>query len=834
MKKRTALFFLVFFMAAAAFADAITGAVTAHSWLLNIADIFSQKWVRVLFCLLLIGQAFGIIISSGQNQQITKTLIATLIATGIFLIAGVLVKKGFTPSVRFGLRNFSKFNVTKLWDKPLVMGMEDFFAMLYGLQSFVITLVTLACFLNIAFNCFKVWAGTQELKKLYVDVIYKSFLCILLMNFYPALQTGAFQLATEIGGKASGGIDRLNNTFVTAVKYLNQECKEKMKAILPKILEKGTLTSADGEKYIDTSTLSILTRKYYVSQEEIEQLLQKNNIKRAYASMVLKTETVAKETVTSNGYRYTTYEKTGTSTGTTTGEIDYRDMNGNKIEPKQWNWFSRDDARDKTNAGKKVIRDETKDVEKAFNKLLALSEIMTGYSLTEMSEWDETERDRRLRQMFEETDNLSYSPWLADKNGDQSQILAPSSLVKTTLLLADALAMSEAYGDGTSKGEQNKDAKVDGDYNATENVMNEDFANEDDGKNQKKFFDKGTMIWNGFKGLLVCLFYWIAGMGCTILAIVEYTMAVWEYALVTSLATLLIPFLFLDATKSFATNIIKIFLQYFAKIMVVTIATFYTLNMFISTALYCYATSANTSALTCIGVYVFAMILGVVFIAGSEKIANILFTGTPQLSMGDIVQGARDVGMAAHAVGGAAKFGANAIGGAAKTAQGTVRGVQSAAAFGSGLRQAGQSARDAVTSSVGFTNDAQGQKMASQAAGSAKRAYVGAALGQGLKDAATKLFTGRDAQHFDEKGKTPSSIHSFQGVGGKYLDEQGVERGTTTYKRAKDAAHSVASEIGKNAAEKLINPSQKADQSMQKDSEKPDSGVDHLTKSPGS
>ena len=268
--------------------------------------------------------------------------------------------------------------------------------------------------------------------------------------------------------------------------------------------------------------------------------------------------------------------------------------------------------------------------------------------------------------------------------------------------------------------------------------------------------------------------------------------------------------------------------------MVVTIATFYTLNMFISTALYCYATSANTSALTCIGVYVFAMILGVVFIAGSEKIAEILFTGTPRLSMGDIVQGARDVRMAGGAAVGAAKLGANAIGGAAKPAQGVIRGGQSVVAWRSGLRQAVQSGRDGVTSSVGFKNDEKGQEMASQAARGAGWSYVGATLKQGFKDLATKLFTGRDAQHFNEDGSKISSMHSFQGVGGKWLDDEGREQGTTTFGRARDAAHNIAKDIGQKAADKLIKPSQKADQSMQKDSDKPNSGAGHSTKSPGS
>lgn len=228
----------------------------------------------------------------------------------------------------------------------------------------------------------------------------------------------------------------------------------------------------------------------------------------------------------------------------------------------------------------------------------------------------------------------------------------------------------------------------------------------------------------------------------------------------------------------------------------------------------------SPNAAVCLAIYIFALILGIAFISGSEKIANILFTGSPVMSMGDIVKGARDVGMVAGMAGRNLKSGLGLAKGAVGAAQGAVRGGLSAAAWGSGLKQAGQTARDAVTSSKGFVNDAEGMKMANQAAGKAQRAYVGASLGQGFKDAATKLFTGRNAQHFDEKGENLSSMHSFQGVGGKWLDEMGHEQGTTTYGRARGAAHSVAKSIGQKAADELINPSRKGDQSMQLDSEK--------------
>ena len=257
--------------------------------------------------------------------------------------------------------------------------------------------------------------------------------------------------------------------------------------------------------------------------------------------------------------------------------------------------------------------------------------------------------------------------------------------------------------------------------------------------------------------------------------------------------------------------------------MVVTIATFYVMNMFISTTLYCFQAETSPNAAVCLGIYIFVLILGIAFISGSEKIANILFTGSPVMSMGDIVKGARDVRLAAGGAATLAKTGLKGLGAGVGAAQGVVRGGQSAAAWGSGLKQAGQKARDDVTSSEGFVNDAKGMEMARQAATGARWSYVGASLGQGFKDAATKLFTGRDAQHFDKNGNNLSSTHSFQGVGGKYLDENGHEQGTTTYARAKQAAHSVANAIGQRAADELINSSRKGDQSMQLDSEKPTS-----------
>ena len=51
---------------------------------------------------------------------------------------------------------------------------------------------------------------------------------------------------------------------------------------------------------------------------------------------------------------------------------------------------------------------------------------------------------------------------------------------------------------------------------------------------------------------------------------------------------------------------------------------------------------------------------------------------------------------------------------------------------------------------------------------------------------------------------------------------------------ARDAAQSVAKSIGQKAADKLIKPSQAADQSKQVDLDNPNSGLEHAPKAPGS
>lgn len=828
MKKRTLLLIFITLIGTVAFA-AGNGTDLSESWILTgVADLFNHRYVRVIFLLLLIGQAFGIIISSGQNQQITKTLIATFIATCIFLGAGTLVAKGFRPIVTlgFGKRTWDNIYTEKMLDKPLVEGMQDFFAILYNIQSFVITLVTLGCFLNIAFNCFKVWAGTQELRKLYVDVIYKSLLCIVVMNFYPSLQKGAFQVATYIGAKASGGFDRLSKSFVSANNYMAEESKKMMKELLPLIIEYGSLTAktANGEQKVMTQDmLKYLNHAFILDRQQVVQIMREKNIKMLDEVE----ETVVDDIENGNGTTNMTTKRIKRTISGTSGEKEYGPSG------EEMTLSLKDTNNDAQSRIKKV--NEFKILEKYEKKMTALSEIMTGYSPREMSDWSETERNTQLEKMFKDMASLEYNPWLKTINGKQTTILAPSALWKTSVRLSDTLSTMAGYISKTETKEQRQMALTDmgiddGDNNVNSGAESSDDPNDD----QKKFSNKGTFIWRGVRAFLVCITYWLVGFLVTMLVLVEYTMAVWEYALVTSLATLLIPFLFLDATKSFATNIIKIFLQYFAKIMVVTLAAFYSFYLLIEAGLYLYASGAILETMASIGVYVFCGFLSIVFISGSEKIANILFTGTPQLSMGDIVQGVRDVGMAARGAQSLARMGAKGLGGLGKMAQGGVRGVQSIAAFGSGLRQAGQSARDAVTGSTGFTNDAQGQKMAGQAAGSARWAYVGAAVGQGLKDAATKLFTGRDAQHFNEDGSKISSMHSFQGVGGKWLDDEGRELGTTTYGRAKASAQDVAKKIGQSAADKLIKPSQKADQSKQVDLDKPNSRLEHDSKAPGS
>jgi len=307
--------------------------------------------------------------------------------------------------------------------------------------------------------------------------------------------------------------------------------------------------------------------------------------------------------------------------------------------------------------------------------------------------------------------------------------------------------------------------------------------------------------------LLTSLLFYCGAFIAGTVACAEYIMCVWEYLIVTSLAILLIPLMFLDSTKSFAANIIKIFLSYFAKLMVVTMACFYSLSLFLDITSSTYQ-KGDFNAISTIVTYLLVLVLSVSLAAGSEKISSVLFTGSPRMSMGDIVQGARDLRMAGAGALGAGK---KAAGAAVKGMQAAGRGIQNLASLGAGMSAAKHRTMDAMQSlrksdpaAYSGMTDRDIRREGNMSAG---RTFWNASK-QAAGDIANKVLFGTERDHTGSDGARTGFYKSGQ----SFMDNASHQH-TGSFKNISDQAK----EMGKAAANEKVGSQEFLDRFKNKD-----------------
>jgi len=237
-----------------------------------------------------------------------------------------------------------------------------------------------------------------------------------------------------------------------------------------------------------------------------------------------------------------------------------------------------------------------------------------------------------------------------------------------------------------------------------------------------------------------------------------------EYQFVTAIAVILIPLLFLDATKSYATNLLKLFLTYFMKTVVVITCCFFTFGMYINLGM-AMLTTTDLEATSSITLYLFTLILGVILCTNAGKIASTVMSGNPSLGAGDVTQQFRNGMHTMHDAQHMAHMGASAVKGLAHGAQGVVKGGMGAAATLDGMRSAFNSTNEGLSDmqKSGEWSGGEGAKWDHSAA--AALGVGAAAIGQSFKDKAYKAFTGEDRLHIDEKNNEKDFIKLGQNVG---------------------------------------------------------------------
>lgn len=146
-------------------------------------------------------------------------LTSILISVGISLVISLIGAAAKTAAVgsAAGIIN-NLFSIANLnswggFDAPSNAMLLQAIAMLVNFMFYAQKLVMAGAFFMIIFNAFKLWGGTMELKKAFVDMVYKTMVVLVIMAIYPTVTLKILNLSTQLGVEASGGYEAVMTSF---------------------------------------------------------------------------------------------------------------------------------------------------------------------------------------------------------------------------------------------------------------------------------------------------------------------------------------------------------------------------------------------------------------------------------------------------------------------------------------------------------------------------------------------------------------------------------------------------------------------------------------------
>ena len=148
--------------------------------------------------------------------------------------------------------------------------------LLVYMMQYMSKLIILFSFLCIIINSFKLWAGTTEIKKSFIDILYKSVMVILLTFFYPKAVVATYTWATEIGIKASGGSELLTNCFSALAANTSSALQNTTNVFLEKLKTNGG--ASEGDNYIISEGTLKVFEELGLSEDEAKKWASQNGL----------------------------------------------------------------------------------------------------------------------------------------------------------------------------------------------------------------------------------------------------------------------------------------------------------------------------------------------------------------------------------------------------------------------------------------------------------------------------------------------------------------------------------------------------------------------------
>jgi type IV secretion system protein TrbL len=612
------------------------------------------------------------------------------------IIILVLLLLGFTiPVFSFSPSSLAQGSFKQL-DLPLIDGISYFQNTIGSFYHIAVSLSTLLGIVCILWNAFRLWMGTQEVRKACVDIITKFLIFIFLMNVYPLIIDGVMNTAITIGMHAGGGYNKVNAAFYA----LREDCEDKITVAEEKLKE--IVTKSDSSIVLDERIFKSLSKTTFIDDGELESFLENHGI-----------DVVRKD--------------------------EYREMgNGwwNLLFPTSEQYAVQKKVGEfmlDTNASSALNLAIDKDLQQAMITMKAMEEVLIKQTFDEES----PNEGNKIKQYL-------YNPFMTDKEGRQTNLLSPGAMIKTAVLISDILSRQGSI----------------------------EYSSEKKGFFEKKLDESFQKIISLILVVLMTFGLIMASIFC----VIQYTMCIFEYFIVTAVGVIFIPFCLWDGTKSFTAKLVTLFTSFFIKIMVMILCLFWVYSAFIYMGISILSSNEPVSFLS-FAYFAFTCLLGWVVTQNGPQIAVTILNGSPQLSMGEFLHAAGTAVAGAAMAKKAAGVTGAAMKGGGKAIQSGVRGAQTIDSAFQGSTAAIEAAQKAAGGTL-----TRGQQFG------IGLGALGGIIGNGVKNSAATLFTGQEKK---EDGIS---------VGGGYSMQNESKDGSRTHHDSSEAAKSQGRQYGEQWA----------------------------------
>lgn len=402
-------------------------------------------------------------------------------------------------------------------------------------------------------------------------------------------------------------------------------------------------------------------------------------------------------------------------------EVDYvydTQETGVRVKDDELMALAQSESKSITNAQKKASKKSGKALEKAQKefekKIAAFKDVL----------------------VIDDTNQLEkYKVDLSLKNaaGKDTGFISPTSVFKITVFLSEIMF---------------------------ENIQTE-YA--EDGTIQKKSgFNLLKLTMKDIQSYILCALTSLGMIFTSIFVLIQYVMAIIEYAVIASFAVLLVPCMLFDGLKDLFNKILPSLMAQAIKLIMIIICLYWCILSFVQIGKNIVTNDAAFD-LKLFAFVAFNLVLILAICSNAPKLASTLLTGQPQMSMGEFMGAAGSLiggaamaaklgGSAAGAVKGGVQKGANAIGNVAQTVGAAKQGAKQS--FQKAKEQGKGSVKSALHGAAG-------------AAGGAIK-ETGRQIGNGIKEGVRNLASGKKG--FSSSFKTQSQNAKKMGTNLSYGD----------------------------------------------------------------